>query len=169
MMRTSFLVLITLMMFLPAYGLPGTETACPPALGSDPSTASVVSRYLLDSGIKRGWAIVVDCAHPNWPPKVREVRLTVAAAHPIPTNLFAGEAAPEASSLRTVIEYGSRVELWSDAPARIRLAGIALESGGVGQLIHVRAGLGVELLCGTIIAPHSVELAGSGEMCRRRH
>jgi len=116
----------------------------------------VVDHYVFDAPLKRNWAIMIDCTHPNWPAQAIEVpsmegeglRMTARATHSDALLLPA-----------PVIVSGSPVELWRDGEASIRLAGVALESGVVGQSIRVRAGLGLKFLRGIVRGPHSVELA----------
>ena len=116
----------------------------------------VVDHYVFDAALKRSWAVMIDCRHPNWPAQAvevpsREAEAASMSAHAIQARSSRLDAA--------VIASGSRVELWQDGDASIRLTGVALESGKVGQSIRVRAGLGFKFLRGIVRGPHSVELA----------
>jgi hypothetical protein len=114
-----------------------------------------VDHYIFDPVLKRSWVVMTDCLHPAWP------------AHAIETQMNRGEmerllvapAKADGSQISApIVASGSRIEVWRDGGARIRLSGIALESAAVGQPIRVRAGLGSTPLRGIVRGPRSVEL-----------
>jgi len=157
------MALVPLLIWPHALCLSGKQTSCQ-ASGSASSSTFTVHRHMTDPVLKRVWAIEIDCGHPAWPPRVLEVRAGQEIAsrvpsHPTPTK---GTSEPFIT-----VRFGARVELWSDAPTKLSLAGTALESGAAGQLIQVRAGLGFYPLCGRIRGPRSVELVSNAQACRR--
>lgn len=62
-----------------------------------------------------------------------------------------------------LVRAGMRVTVWrSGEEAEVRMAGTALEAGGRGASILVRAGLGNATLRGIVRGPGSVELVSRG-------
>ncbi len=118
----------------------------------------VVDHYRFDAELKLSWAAMVDCRHPEWP-----ARLVIVDAVPDERggrrNPVGGMPEDRAAAAPIRIASGSRVDVWRVGEQQIRLSGVALESAMLGQLIHVRAGLGNAPLRGIVRGPHSVELA----------
>ncbi|HEX3472917.1 MAG TPA: hypothetical protein VHT28_17190 [Silvibacterium sp.] len=134
-----------------------------PAFSSTSAIDSiVVDHYVFDATLKRSWAVMIDCRHPDWPAQAIEIRPAVSTS---PAASAALATAPRPSI--PVIRSGSPVELWQDGKAHIQLSGIAMESAIVGQSIQVRAGLGSSLLRGIVRGPHSVELTEDNTTGRR--
>jgi len=161
-MRAIFLALTLLFMRTQGYCLADKKPPCEPLSRFAPSSPFVIDHYIRDSVLRLTWAIVIDCGHPHWPPRIREVPSVANAASPVPNPPveMASERLPR-------IQRGSRVELWSEGPPAIRLSGVALGSAFLGQQIRVRAGLGVNPLCGIVSGPHSAELIGNDKKCQR--
>jgi hypothetical protein len=158
-MRLSFL--ISVMLCLSASASPCRQA---------PGSVSAIDRYLVDHYLsdpvlKRSWAVMIDCRHPGWPAQAVEVQAAGAGTRPLSVSqgMNTGPSARPAPAVHS----GSRVELWSDGDARIRLSGIALESAIVGQPVRVRAGLGATPLSGTVRGAHSVELTEGSKTGRR--
>lgn len=153
-MRLLPAILISLLACAPSYGVPSCKPASNAALPQ-----GVVDRYLSDPALNRSWAVVVDCRHPGWPPRLQEARSPGESAGSMRVSPGTGQPnKPVAHAAIPAVQSGTRVELWSDGGSRIRLSGIAVESAKVGQPIHVRAGLGAVPLRGIVRGPHSVEL-----------
>jgi len=163
-MRLLLLVLALLWTHPRAYCLGGNNAACNVLSKAALPSTIVIDHYVSDPALSRIWAMVIDCAHPGWPPRIEEMRSAIDTPGRWPAN----SAAP-VSVVATAprIERGARVELWSDGPPTIRLSGIALSSASLGEQIQVRAGMGVNPLCGKVTGSRSVQLIGSGRVCRR--
>jgi hypothetical protein len=163
-MRAFFLTLILLSAYPHAYCLADKMPVCEALPKSPPSPSLIIDHYVTDAVLKCTWALVVDCAHPHWPPRIRDVPSgadTDARPRKTPPSVTS------ASVRSPDVQRGSRVDLWSEGSPAIRLSGVALESAAVGQQIKVRAGLGINPLCGKVSGPGSVELIGIDKMCRR--
>jgi hypothetical protein len=120
-------------------------------VASDPA----VDHYIFDPVLKRSWAVMTDCRHPAWPAHAVEMQMNRGEME----RLLAAPAkagGPQISA--PIVASGSRIEVWRDGEARIRLSGIALEAAAMGQPIRVRAGLGSTPLRGIVRGPRSVEL-----------
>lgn len=163
-MRPLFLTLILLSACARAYCFADKMPVCESFSKSPTSPSLIIDHYVTDFVLKRTWALVIDCGHPQWPPLIRALPSgadTVARPQTNPPPVtFASARSPD-------VQRGSRVELWSEGPPAIRLSGIALESAVVGQQIKIRAGLGVNPLCGKVSGPGSVKLIGNDKICRR--
>jgi hypothetical protein len=159
-MRILSLAAIPVLTFVLPFCLGASESACRQA-SSSPSVVDsmVVDHYVFDPALRRSWAVMINCRHPGWPAQAVEIqsaRLGVERARTSPAAITTQIAVPQVAV--PAIKFGSRVELWRDGAAHIRLSGIALESAIVGQPIRVRAGLGSNPLRGIVRGPHSVEL-----------
>ena len=123
----------------------------------------VQPRTLVDLGLQRAWLIQPNCGHPERParlvpipwkppePSVRGARAERARA------ASAGAAAP-------LIRPGMRVLVErQDGSAEIQLSGIALEGGGIGESILVRAGLNRAALRAVVSGPREVQLKRGGQ------
>lgn len=163
-MRAFFLTPILLLASARANSLADKMPVCEPLSKSPPSPSLVIDHYVTDSVLKRTWALVIDCGHPHWPPRIRDVPSGADTAARPQTN---PPSVTSASARSPDVQRGSRVKLWSEGPPAIRLSGIALESAVVGQQIKVRAGLDVNPLCGKVSGPGSVKLIGNDKICRR--
>jgi len=161
-MRLFLLILSSLAFSASAYCAPG----CSPASETSPSpilpSPAIIDRYVSDPALHRSWAVITDCVHPNWPPQLVEIRPGEARSAGTRNGPVRGKQVRGIEQTlqpdTQAIQSGWRVELWSDGPPRIRLSGTALESGSLGKLISVRAGLGAVPLHGIVRGPHSVEL-----------
>jgi hypothetical protein len=119
-----------------------------------------VDHYMTDALLHRRWAVMVDCSHPDRPWTLK--------AEPWPGRRRAATSPTE--SLRKsvtstpLVHAGGKVQIWhvSDG-ARIELTGTSLETGYVGQMIHVRTGKRGVVLSGKVRGAGSVELSGSGK------
>ena len=120
-----------------------------------------IDHDLTDPVLKRGWKVIIDCRHPDWPPRVIEVgpaleALKTATRGTGDSPVVAIVSTPLA--LAPVIKVGSKVELWSETPVRLHLSGIALDTAGIGQRIHVRVRISGKRLDGVVRGPQSVQL-----------
>jgi len=107
---------------------------------------------IVDPGLHRQWLIERDRAHPERPARLVEVPWSrggpVAGGSPTGQNVR-----------RPVVRAGMSVTLWRRNPESVlRLAGTALEPGGMGEAIRVRAGLHGSVLRGVVRGPALVEL-----------
>ena len=161
-MRLLFLPLVLMLAHARSYCLSGERPVCSPALETPSSPLFVIDHYVTDSALRRSWAIVIDCMHPQWPPELLEIRSSTGTG---PSQAMFPVAVNGASS--SIVKQGTRVEVWSGGPTTIRLSGIALESAALGQPIKVRAGLGIRPLCGRVRGENSVQLMGNDSVCRR--
>jgi len=131
-----------------------------------------------DYTLGRTWTVLVSCGHPEMPrlaidpgaPQSGEladrglaiagpalVPQTTEALSPSPSLRYA--SATPSPPARPVLA-GSRVRLWKqDSQVRIEMAGVALESGGIGVPVRVRMPVGGQVLRGVVRGPGSVELA----------
>jgi hypothetical protein len=86
----------------------------------------------LDPVLRRRWATIANCAHPEWP----------AVAMPAGDDGVlkgAQQGQPEALQLPTIVHIGDIVRLWrQDSLSRIEVAGVSQGSGTVGTTIRVR-------------------------------
>ena len=77
---------------------------------------------------------MVSCAHPEWP----GISLRVDAAHPA-SHAVAALAQRDRASIAPVVRAGEIVQLWrQEELLRIEVAGVAEQSGSVGETIRVR-------------------------------
>jgi hypothetical protein len=84
--------------------------------------------------MRESWATVVSCAHPERP----GISLRVDEAHPA-SRAVAALAQRDRASITPVVRAGEIVQIWRQEPLlRIEVAGIAEQSGVVGERIHVR-------------------------------
>jgi hypothetical protein len=85
-----------------------------------------------DPVMRESWARVVSCAHPERPGVLIRVEGGHSAAAPL--------AAQRERAVNTpVVRAGEIVQLWRQEPLlRIEVAGIAEQSGAMGERIHVR-------------------------------
>jgi hypothetical protein len=118
-----------------------------------------VDHYITDEVLHRIWAVLVDCAHPDRPWIAAEVPLQKVP----PTALGESVKPIRAVSLKPapLVSAGAKVELWkSTDSARIRLTGIALQAGDMGERIRVRITQGKGAVVeGRVRGEHSVEIA----------
>jgi len=111
-----------------------------------------------DMGLHRAWRVSGDCAHPERPAVLVEVPWAavverIPAVHP---------GTPQQSPL---VQAGARVSLtWQGGKARGTLAGTALATAGMGEVVAVRSGVGQRILWAVVCGPGRVELeAGKAE------
>ena len=149
-------VVCLLLSLLPPCSRASLEAACGRSVESGTVANEVVDHYVADAALGRRWAIVVDCRHPGWPPHA--VAAAGSVAGKAEASSLANRAAASSEPAELVVQAGSQVELWSDSPARIRLSGIALQSGRLGQWISVKTRVQPVALHGIVRGPDSVEL-----------
>lgn len=129
---------------------------CHPASGA--VLGSSVDHYLFDPILKRSWAVVLDCRHPERPASLLPVAGT--AQDPAAGAEIGGNAGG-----RPWLRAGSRVRVWRaerDGGLRIQLSGIVIESAPLGVAVRVRAGERGVILHGIVRGADSVELVDSG-------
>jgi len=113
-----------------------------------------VDHYITDAMLHRRWAVMVDCNHPDRPWTLRATPLLAEEPLPPQMQLHAKQA-----KVVLLVRAGAKVRIWRNAGgARIDLSGTALESGAIGQTIHVRTGQGGPALEGKVRGAESVEL-----------
>lgn len=114
-----------------------------------------------DWGLHRQWAVERDREHPAGPARLVEEPWT--APRPASGKAVAARGAGRATA--PVVRAGRRVSVWRrQDEAEIRMTGTALESGGLGEPIRVRAGWSNATLRGIVRGPDSVELAPRGSV-----
>ena len=87
-----------------------------------------------DPVMRENWAMVVSCAHPERP----GVSIRVDEAHPA-SHAVTALAQRDRAQAVPVVRAGEVVQLWRQEPLlRIEVAGIAEQSGAIGERIHVR-------------------------------
>jgi hypothetical protein len=159
-MRLSWVDLLLSMMLFPLPLIAGAQSGCR-MLDSSPSvSAGTADYYIFDPVLRQTWSVVMDCQHPNWPPQAIE---SPASVKPSKSGMLAAAEIPSSrmAGVIAIVKPGTSVNLWSDSPARIRLSGMALEFGVVGQKIQVRVERLGTILSGIIDGPHSVRLVFS--------
>ena len=155
------------MAMLSALLFAGAEPACKQSANSGSAPLGTAQRFVYDPMLKRTWAILTDCRHSDWPPQAAEVvqppdahqRKTLTATHLL--------AAKTSTAMLQTVQPGSRLDLWAESPARIRLSGIALERATTGQPIRVRVERMNTILYGVVSGPHSVRLEFNTSTWRR--
>lgn len=119
-----------------------------------------------DPVLRRQWALIVSCVHPEWPAVELPVSgISTAANGPQPmTEVRAAALLP--MTVVPMVRAGDAVELWiRQGDLRIEAAAIAEQSGGVGQSVRVRLmqrkTLGQQIereFSGVIRGPREVEM-----------
>lgn len=117
-----------------------------------------IDHYITDTTLHRSWAVMVDCSHPERPwilmPTLHQVEDSAPRRQHPPVKQI---------RVNLVVRAGGKVRLWRNADgASIELLGRALESGAIGQAIHVRTGNHGVVLEGRVRGAGSVELLISG-------
>lgn len=130
---------------------------------SAPLVAALGTATLVrDWALHREWRMQLDQAHPERPARLVEVPWNTparAVAERSAAKLQGNSAAAEELRPVPVVRAGMRVAVWRlSGEAEIHMAGTALETGGVGKIIRVRAGLRNATLRGIVRGPASVEL-----------
>jgi len=109
-----------------------TSSLFPQALNSD---GYKVTGVQLDQVMGRRWAMISNCAHPEWP------------AFALPTNRGVsfialqevGNSLTEGAKASPVVRAGDIVRLWrQESLVRIEVTGVSEESGGLDKTIRVR-------------------------------
>ncbi|HTD54145.1 MAG TPA: flagella basal body P-ring formation protein FlgA [Silvibacterium sp.] len=163
-MRALWVGLISCMFFTSA-PVPAGAQAAGKLAGSSPLDQQSLAPKTVEHGfsdpvLKRRWQLIVDRRHPDWPPQAIEVMPTsplLDVSLQAPGELPALPDAP-APAIAPMIQTGSGVELWSEAPVHIRLSGTALQAAQLGQRIHVRVGISGKQLEGIVRGPRSIQL-----------
>jgi len=88
-----------------------------------------------DAVLRRRWALVGVCDHPDWPAMVMPMSDLESEPHTTQSQ----EVHQEALRAEPVVRAGDAVQLWSrQGDLRIEAAAIAEQSGGLGQVVRVR-------------------------------
>jgi Chaperone for flagella basal body P-ring formation len=132
------------------------------ALGASMALAAGGSAAVVrDWGLHREWRVERDAVHPERPGQLVEIPWSTPPRAPGKRNAAKDQGAPAAAQEQPapVVRPGMRVTVWRRGEeAEIRMTGTALEAGGVGKVIRVRAGLSQATLHGVVRGPSSVEL-----------
>jgi hypothetical protein len=122
---------------------------------------SEVWRYLDDAALHRRWAVIIDCAHPDYPASITSAP-EITKANPVQIQIQTQMRKTELDAEPPVVTAGMRVILWSEeVRAEMRLTGTALASARTGETVRVRIGLEGSVLTGVVRGPGSVELVGA--------
>jgi hypothetical protein len=149
----------------------GIAAPCIPpsgAAGNASADHDFADHYFYDPILKRSWAVVRDCRHPERPSRLVPVTSqptgpeapgdprSRSGIHPPPAS-GAGKTGPHPGQW---VMAGSPVRLWASGQVRIELAGVAVDSAPLGAEITVRTREQDVLLHGIVRGAGSVELAG---------
>lgn len=115
-----------------------------------------------DPVLRRQWAQVADCAHPEWP----DVEVPMHEPGEVPAVVRPKRPSTVAAPPVPVVRAGDAVQLWSEqSDLRLVVAAIAEQSGAPGQVVRVRLmprktlGQQVEReFTGVVRGPHEVEM-----------
>ena len=153
-----------------------------PLFGHSLADYYAVDHYVFDSVLKRSWAVLVDCHHPERPPSLVPVSGSLPALNAPRGNGFMDErgrdknhladaartAAASSSLSRIWVIAGAEVHVWSGEgnEGHLELSGVATRSAPLGKEVTVRVGELMEgsvgvLLRGIVRDAHSVELLPS--------
>jgi hypothetical protein len=114
-----------------AIGFTGTESL---ALPMPEGKGYRVTGVRWDPLLRQSWATVVSCGHPEWPGFSLRMNETNQASRGLGAKV-GEEHAPAAP----VVHAGDIVQLWRQEDLlRIEVAGVAEESGSLGETIRVR-------------------------------
>ena len=156
-------LLCCLLMFVFAAASAHISACAQPPSGTTAHPRWRVDHYVYDASLKRDWAVLVDCEHPSAPAQMRLLpkgRREPArrAAH---DRQLLKPANPQTRAI--AVKAGAEVEVASapDAPARILLAGTAMQTAFAGEPVRVRINASGRFVRGIALGPHSVELAAS--------
>ncbi|MBB6147241.1 hypothetical protein HNQ77_005235 [Silvibacterium bohemicum] len=139
-----------------------------------------VDHYLFDSVLKRSWAVLVDCRHPERPPSLVPVsnylpagKWSANSKEPLDSKSAIDDNSARASVADSLsspiwVVAGSSVRVWSgeENEGHLELSGIATRSAPLGQEVTVRVAALTEgsagvLLRGIVRNTYSVELLPS--------
>ncbi len=103
-----------------------------PASETPTNTGYRVAKILADPILRVRWAIISNCARPEWPQVVLSV--------PAGISIQSQNAEPSITKIELpVVRAGEIVRLWKDEGiVRIEVTGVSEESGGIGKKIQVR-------------------------------
>lgn len=151
---------ISALLLLATTGLVVTGAGAAACRASQQGAAgTVVDHYLFDPILRRSWAVVVDCRHPERPPTLMPVKGRPSAPHRVSGRDVAGRGGvPGNSSAKVWLRAGSPVRIWKNGAVRVQLSGTAVESAPMGAEVTVRGGGGGALLRGIVRGADSVEL-----------
>jgi hypothetical protein len=122
-------------------------------------SGSEVYRYLDDAALNRRWAVMIDCAHPNYPASIVSVSGASVTGARIPEPLQTPMRKTAFEAPPPVVTAGMRVVLWSEeSRAVMRFTGTALAAARTGETVRVRVGFEGRVLTGVVRGPGSVEL-----------
>lgn len=138
-----------------AFGATCTAGVTPP---------SNAGTYIDDPLLRKGWALVRDCAHPETPGRLVSVPRNVAvAASPEKVTASVTEAA------LVQIHAGDAITLLKDSETlHLRLQAVAMERASRGQRIRVRLTAGKTMLAGVVVGPGLVALEAAPEASDQR-
>ena len=115
------------------------------------------------------WAVMVDCAHPEWPAKLVPLAgKDVVAVSAQTAAVIKAPAAVVNEGASLVVRAGETVRVWSNnGMVKMEMTGVAQESGGVGKRIRVRMlRQGMESIATEKVVTGLVAGLGSVEMGR---
>jgi Chaperone for flagella basal body P-ring formation len=157
-MRVPLAAFFPKLLFVPAVLLYAAPPPCRPSVSLPSVSPGMANRYWSDPVLRRGWQVVTDCHHPNWPPQVLELSSIS------PLKKFGSDSAetsvnpPLRIASKPMIQAGARIELWRKMPVVIHLSGTALQTAQLGQNIRVRVDVSGKELQGIVCGPNSVQL-----------
>lgn len=101
---------------------------------ADKAGLHVISMHW-DPVLRRRWAVVGVCDHPDWPAVVMPMSDLESESHTTQSR----EVHQDALQAEPVVRAGDAVQLWSkQGDLRIEAAAIAEQSGGLGRIVRVR-------------------------------
>jgi hypothetical protein len=117
-----------------------------------------------DPVLRQRWALVVSCAHPEWP--ATEVLSQISDGDILPSGKTAQGKADSLVPLLPAVRAGDEVQLWSqEGDLRIEVAAMAEQNGDLGKTVRVRLmrreTLGPQVqeqFYGVVRGPHDVEM-----------
>jgi hypothetical protein len=117
-----------------------------------------------DPVLRQRWALVVSCAHPEWP--AIEIVSQISDGATLPSGETAQGRANSLVPLLPVMRAGDEVQLWSqEGDLRIEVAALAEQNGSLGKTIRLRLmrreTLGSQVqeqFYGIVRGPHNVEM-----------
>jgi hypothetical protein len=156
-MQISFLSVMSLV----PLGAGAFASACGKLEEKPSSQPLLVDHYIFDAAVKRSWAVMIDCRHPEWPAEMVEVQPSTVRTKQI-LRSEVPTLRPQLTS--PSVASGSHVDLWRNGEVNIRLSGVATEAALFGEPIRVRVDVSGVFLRGIVRGPHSVELTENSKM-----
>lgn len=117
-----------------------------------------------DPVLHQHWALVVSCAHPEWP--AMEILSRISGGDTLSLGETEQARGESLVPLLPVVRAGDVVQLWSqEGDLRIEVAAMAEQNGGLGKTVRVRLmrreTLGPQIqeqFYGLVRGPHDVEM-----------